>query len=132
VRLVFGRDKEVADWVRQFGFTYEVGFVAIGVENRDGVLVGAHILANYSDHDIELNIFGRAAVCRSAWDAMGDYVFNTLGCSRITIKQKPGERAERKFALRLGFVEEGRMRNYYGDVDAIILGLLKKDFRYGR
>lgn len=64
--------------------------------------------------------------------ALGRYAFGDLGCKRIT-SRVAADNPWSSVIVRLGFREEGRMRHGYdGDIDLIIFGVLKDEYRYGR
>jgi hypothetical protein len=136
VRLVLGRDKEVSVWAEGF-FKKPLGkmsrmftgpYTTIGVENNAGELTGALIFTNFDDHDVNMTVAGRGTCCRSVMRAACNYVFEQLGCSRLSVTTRADNYRLIDQAERLGFVREGYLRRLYGDADGVLLGLLQKDF----
>lgn len=63
--------------------------------------------------------------------AVGEYVFDQLGCLRMTVTTEQERVAD--YALRLGGEVEGRMKDYYGEGrDAILVGILRPRWPYAR
>ena len=57
----------------------------------------------------------------------------TLGCNRITVIIRKDNRAARKFAVRLGFKQEGKLRKAAPDgTDMFIYGLLEGENKFER
>jgi ribosomal-protein-serine acetyltransferase len=75
---------------------------------------------------------GKGLVGRSA-RAMIDFAFNDLSMNRIELRCVPENLASVKVAERLGFVQEGRLRQAeildQGPVDLLVYALLKSDPR---
>lgn len=124
--LLFGRDREVADWASAQLNSNFLGFVlAIGVV-RDGKLIGAAVLHNYSYNDIELSVAGvmtKELLVAAAWLA-----FSRVG--RVTVRVPRKKKRVMKAAVKYGFRLEGTVRRLYGPFkrdDGIIFGLLKSE-----
>ena len=63
--------------------------------------------------------------------AVFDYAFNYLGCARFQAVTRADAADTRKFLLRLGFQEEGQMRQYWdAKTDAVLYAMLKRDCRW--
>ena len=98
----------------------------------DGVLIGGVIYVNQRDNDIEMNVAADSArfmnkmVLREAFS----YPFVQLGCNRITSIVSANNPHALEFNKRLGFQVEGRCREAFGDHDAIIFGMLKRECRW--
>ena len=98
----------------------------------DGVLRGVVIFNGYSGPDIEVTVAGEpAAWTRRFLRHIARYVFDDLGCCRVTIRTEKRDVAG--LVLRLGGRVEGHMRDFYGrGRDAIALGILRDEWRLGR
>jgi RimJ/RimL family protein N-acetyltransferase len=48
------------------------------------------------------------------------YVFKDLKCTRLTARTKKHNAPVRKMLIKLGFVYEGTMQNYYGAGDSAL------------
>lgn len=122
--------EHVAQFVSQrIGVALCPPYTTLGLE-RDGLLVGGCIFNCWEGADVHVTAAG------SHWTpgflrSIGEYVFEQMGCLRFTMETEKPEVAE--YAKRLGGVVEGRLRNHFGEGrDAIIIGVLKKDYAYYR
>ena len=61
-----------------------------------------------------------------------DYPFDQLGCGRLTAVTPRRARAARRFLDAFGFKREGLVRQGFGDDDAVISGLLKREWEASR
>ena len=97
-------------------------------------LVAAVGFSNYRpDNDIELTIASEGKGLKSAMGFIRDvflYVFEQSNCRRCTARIRADNEKSIKLATRLGFKVEGRLRQGFGDADALVFGLLRDDF-YG-
>lgn len=59
--------------------------------------------------------------------ALGDWVFNQMGKSRVTATVKKGNKRARKFDEGIGFKVEGKLRRAVDGKDMMIYGLLKDE-----
>jgi hypothetical protein len=132
--LVFGQDDEVAAWAaEQLGYVPMVKpFVAIGVRDKSGAYSGALIFNGFSGRDIELTVVGRGAITRESFDAFASYVFGQLRCARVSAVISQQNVRALDVAEKFGFRREGVARKKFEDSDAVLLGLLKEEYRYGR
>ena len=123
-------DERVARFVSErLGVSFCPPFVAMGIE-RDGAIVGGVLFNQFEGANIHVSVAG------SGWTlpflrAVGAYVFDQLGCLRMTLTTE--HEAVADYALRLGGAVEGRMRDYFGEGrDGVIVGVLRKDWKFGR
>lgn len=90
--------------------------------------------SNYRpDSDIELTVATEGKGLKSAMElirAVFAYVFDQSNCRRCTVRISERNEKSIKLATRLGFKVEGRLRQGFGDADALVFGLLRDDF-YG-
>jgi RimJ/RimL family protein N-acetyltransferase len=102
-------------------------YTAMGIE-RDGKIIAGVVFNNFTKHDIEVTVAG-GPFSRSFISAVGKYVFEQIGCLRITITTEKPEVI--RIAQRLGAQTEGLKRNRFGKGrDATILGILREDWDY--
>lgn len=101
--------------------------VALGVE-ENGVIIGGVVLNCFTGNDIEMSIAGETRTwSRPFIQRVRDYIFDELGCERVSITTKNQKVIE--LAYRLGAQTEGRKRNHFGKgEDAVILGILRDEW----
>ena len=119
---------EVARFVSEaIGFGLCPPFVAIGIK-RDGAIVAGVILNCFEGHDVHVTAAGHGWT-RGYLRALGEYIFDGLGCLRATITTEQDHVAV--LANKLGAQEEGRLRDHFGkDRDGIVMGVLKDEYRF--
>lgn len=103
-------------------------YTAMGIE-KDGEIIAGVVFNNYTKNDIEVTVaggpFNRGFIC-----AVGKYVFEQIGCVRMSITTEKPEVI--RIAQRLGAQTEGLKRNRFGKGrDGTILGILREDWNYG-
>jgi hypothetical protein len=104
----------------------------IGGADKDGNPVAACILNCYRKKygDIEITTVGKGKYTRGFWGVILSYVWDYLGCRRVTMRTRESNAAVIKLVTHFGARAEGRLRKYYGTEDAIIFGLLKEESRH--
>lgn len=106
----------------------------IGVEDpKTGELIAAAVFHNYRGHDVEIGFAADSPrwAQRGVVRAIFGYVFNQLGCTRLTTIT--GENNERALRLDegLGFVREGyHPHGMAPGVAAISLGMQREDCKW--
>lgn len=148
MKLLYGHSDEVAIWVAQ-----RIPYVAkrlardplsppfgpaqaIGVLDAAGTLVAGVVYHGY-DQDcpsVEMSFAAdtpkwltRTLICE-----LLSYPFDGLGCRRVTGVTPKRAAAARRFIDRFGFKREGVARQAFGNDDAIISGLLAREWRQSR
>lgn len=144
MRLVFGYDQAVADWVQmQTPHVAARGFgacTAIGVAH-DEVLLGGVVYHDFQpDHrSIQMSaasidtrwLIGPTGARKSVLQGLFAYPFVQLGCERVgMIVPKKNKRA-RAFCEGFGFKREGVARRGFYPDDAILYGLLRSEWFAG-
>lgn len=144
MRLLFGRDADVAHWVAchidglapyvgQFPYGQVFGAAtAIGVVDKTGQLVGGVVYHNWNPiaGNIELSFAATSPkwLTRDIVRALLRYAYGQLGCQRVTaITPRRGTRA-RRFLDQFGFKREGCIRRGFGTDHAIVSGLLREEW----
>lgn len=119
MRLVFGRDREVAEFVASgLGVTITPPYVAIGGE-KDGKLIIGVVFNNWNGANMEISLYGPGGITRGAIAGVFHYVFKQAKARRLTaITRKSNERMQRMLP-RFGFVMETPLRDYYPEEDGI-------------
>ena len=122
--------EEVARFVSErLNFALCPPYTAMGIE-RDGKIVAGVLLNCFEGADVHVTIAG-AGWTRAFIEAVGQYVFDQLGCERMTATTE--QRSVVKIACRLGGQIEGKLRSHFGPGrDAVIVGILRNEFVYGR
>lgn len=121
-------DERVAKFVSdKLGFGLCPPYVAIGLE-RGGEIVAGILLNHFEGADIHATVVGKVW-SRGLLKAASAYVFDQLGCERITAVTRNDKAVE--FAKRLGGQIEGRMRNHFGNGhDGVLIGIVRDEARY--
>ena len=105
-------------------------FEAIGILNRNGQRIGAAILNDFADRNMELTAYGQGAFQRGVCKWLAKYCFIQNNCRRVTTRTAASNLYVRKLLEHHGWVKEGTLREWYDDDDAIIYGLLRDDCRF--
>lgn len=109
------------------GFGLCPPYAAIGIE-RDGKIVAGVLLNHFEGADVHVTAAGKGWT-RAFFRALGDYVFNQLGCERMTAVTE--QQSVARYAERLGCRREGVMRSHFGhERDGIVLGVLRAEWPF--
>lgn len=137
--ILAGERERVAIWVasRVRGMKPPEGkYEALGVV-KGGELIGGVIYTNLKDLPfggaaIEMDCAGEPGwLTRSTLKALFGYPFLQLGVVRITTMVAKANRRARKMNERLGFKQEGCIRNGFGGGrDMIVYGMLRSECRW--
>lgn len=141
MRLVIGRDAMVADWVG-----HQISHVgsgeafgpcsAIGVEAEGGEPLGGVVFSNWQPacRSIEVSFASSSPrwLTRPIIRTIMAYPFGQLGCQRVTAVTPRRNKPARRFVEVFGFKREGLVRKGFGDDDAVISGLLKREWDASR
>lgn len=112
-------------------------YEAIGVLRKDGALMGGVIYSNFRElpfggHSIEMDCAGEPGwLTKATLKVFFRYPFNQLGVVRITTMVAKANKRARTLNERLGFKQEGCIRNGMGGgKDMIVFGMLRSDCRF--
>lgn len=121
-------DDRVARFVSdRLNFTLCPPFTTMGIE-RDGEIIGGVLFNQFEGADVHFTAAGKGWT-RGFYRAVGDYVFRTLGCERMTATTASEKVAQ--LAEKLGGKREGLLRSHFGPgKDAIIVGILRHEYLY--
>lgn len=121
-------DERVARFVSErLGFGLCPPFTAMGIE-RGGQIVAGVVFNHFEGADVHVTIAGEGWT-RGFLRAVGTYVYDVLGCERLTAVTACEKVAA--FGARLGGQFEGRLRSHFGPgKDGIIVGILREEWRY--
>lgn len=138
MRLAIGYDREVAHWVGSMlphiGDGDAFGpCAAIGVINDAGQAVAGIVFNNHIERyrciELSMASIDPRWVTRSVLTGILAYPFEQLGCVRVTTITPRKNKRALTFNRKLGFKQEGIVRRGFGSQDAIICGLLAKEWR---
>jgi RimJ/RimL family protein N-acetyltransferase len=134
LKLIYGQDARVAEWVRSRAPHAENGFekyVAIGIES-EGDLIAGCVYNDFRGHAMHVSIASSSPrwATKRTLQALFDYPFRQLHVERLTAYTGKSMASVRTFLVRLGFVEEGVIRKGFADDDAVIYGMLRKECRW--
>lgn len=121
-------DERVARFVSErLNFALCPPYSVVGME-RDGKIIAGVLINHFEGHDCHISVAGTGWT-RSFLEAVGEYVFEGLGCLRMTfITEQPHVIS---LAERLGGKIEGCMRDHFGECrDGIIIGCLRNEWKY--
>lgn len=112
----------------------ETGFgdsAAIGVCRGTEFIAGI-VYYCYRHPNIEMAIASTTPkwATKTTLRAAFDFPFNQLGCNRVTALVDIDAAATRRFDERLGFVQEGILREAHPNGDAVVMGMLKNECRW--
>jgi len=104
-------------------------YSVVGIE-KDGQVIAGVLINHFEGSDCHVSVAGTGWT-RAFLVAVGQYVFEQLGCLRCTIITEQEKVVD--LGMRLGGEIEGRLRSHFGEGrDGLIVGILRKDYRYGR
>lgn len=99
---------------------------------RDGAVVSVAGFANWYGHDVEVFLASSGSLGRAFLKRCAAYAFGELGCMRMSCRVS-ADNPWNETLPRLGFVLEGRMRHAFdGQIDMLVYGCLKEEWKYGR
>lgn len=123
-------DERVAQFVsHRLGVGLCPPYSTIGIE-RNGRIVAGAVFNQFEGPDVAVSIAG-TGWSREFMRQVGRYVYDTLGCERMTVTTEFPQVAS--YAERLGGKREGLLRNHFGaGRDGIIVGILRDEYRFHR
>lgn len=102
-------------------------FCGYAMFNSEGKIVGAFAFNNYTGINAALTIACEIPVGIRASRFIADVAFNDLGCDRLSATTKATNERALKALRQVGFVQEGVLREFFGEDDGIIFGLLRHE-----
>lgn len=147
-QLLYKHDAEVIDWVCQhiphlaeripyFDKGAVLGpAVGIGVLDDAGAMIAGVVFHGYDPFVKAMEVSCAASTPRwgnrETFRTILRYAWDTADCQRITACTPRTATSSRRFLEGLGFRREGSVRRGFGDVNAIIYGLLREEWQEGR
>lgn len=134
MRFVISSHKEqLAEWARQkIGLeSFGPWYAALGLIDEERIWA-AVIYTDYSRYNICMHVAaeGRQWMTKAFLFAVFDYPFIQLQCDRVTAFVASKNARSRHFCERIGFKEEGRLREAHAGDDLIAFGMLKRECRW--
>lgn len=109
------------------GVLFHPPFTCMGIE-KDGEIIAGVVFNMFEGADIHVSAAGKGWT-RGFLADVGEYVFNVLGCERITALTEQPEVAV--LGQKLGGQIEGCLRSHFGHGrDAYIIGILRQEWRF--
>lgn len=121
-------DERVALFVSEgLGFGLFPPWTCIGTE-KDGVIINGVVFNCFEGASVHVSVFG-CGWTREFLKAVGTYVFDTLGCERMTAIT--ADEVTATFAERLGGQHEGVLRNHFGPgKNGLVAGILASEWKF--
>lgn len=134
MRFIYGQDARVARFVCQHAPHSERGFekyVAIGIEEGNQLIAGC-VYSEYRGHSIHVSMASTTPrwATKGALAVFFGYPFNQLQCKRLTAYTGKSMANVRAFLERLGFIQEGVIREGFEDDDCVVFGMLREECRW--
>ncbi len=107
-------------------------FGGIVIETDNGGVCGAVVFNDYAQGNVEMTGVGMGCWTPKVIRALARYVFKQLDCTRVTARTAVSNHKARAALRAIGFVQEGRMREWFKNEDAILYGLLRREQRIVR
>ncbi len=142
-----GFEEMVADYVLE-QFPNMAGLVpggtikpyrAVAFVDDKNVMHGGLVMSDYKGFDAQVSIYVDTqqlhglrpfATVRALQELMR-WTFNEVGLTRVTCLIDPKNKRSRRFAEKMGFKLEGKLRHGLdGKSDALVYGMLRDDARY--
>jgi hypothetical protein len=104
------------------------GFMSGKDKEHPGRPLCAVVLNEYNGSNIELTVCAvPGGSTRGVFRFLARYVFEQLGCRRLTARCKARNKYARKMAERVGFKYESVAQRFFTDDDATVLRMFKED-----
>lgn len=102
----------------------------ISAVDSDGRLMGVVILTRFTSSNCEMSIVSvnRRFISKALIRALYQYCFVDLGLRRVTCIVDSSNSRSLDVCRRLGFIEEARLQNLYGDNDGIVFRMKREEF----
>ena len=121
-------DERVARFVgERCGTIIYPPYTCMGIE-REGKVTAGVVFNSFTGNDVAVTVAG-GPFNRGFIVAVGKYVFERLGCLRVSITT--GQPKVIRIVHRLGGQTEGTKRNHFGKGrDGTVLGILREDWKF--
>jgi len=106
--------------------------IAIASLDDDANVLGVVVFSGFCVHTVELSVASCSPkfLTRRFLNVIFHYAFITAGKRRINAVIEDGNINAIQMDLRLGFVQEAVCKHWYGDIDGILLRMLKEECKW--
>ncbi len=119
--------KDVAQWVAEkLEIDIHPPYISFALEDDFFTLRGGVIFNDWNGANIEITLYCPGAYRRELQAQIFRYVFNDLGCIRLTARTRGNNKTMQKMLERIGFEREAIMEDYFGRGDDAHLYRLKR------
>ncbi|MBF8177657.1 GNAT family N-acetyltransferase [Herminiimonas contaminans] len=97
-----------------------------------GRIMGVVVFSGFTEYNCELSVFSNTPkfITRNLLKVIFHYAFITANKRRVTAIVEDGNNKALDIDRRVGFVHESVAKNWYGDVDGIVLRMLREDCKW--
>jgi len=131
MKLLFGHDQVVAEWCeRKCGVKFKTLWKSIGAIDEEGRLIGAAVLHDLTQYDVELSFYGPNTLTMDMCRAIAWHCFIQQGLERISIHVRRSNRRLLKALPAMGWRWEGVKHHLFGNDkkdDGILFGILREN-----
>lgn len=106
--------------------------VCLASLDDDGAPMGVVIISGFTEFNCELSVYSTTPrfLTRNFLKVIFHYVFITAKKRRVTAIVEEWNEMALDTDCRIGFVHESVAKNWYGDVDGIVLRMLREDCKW--
>lgn len=97
-----------------------------------GEIYGVAVVDRFTQHGCEVSVASTSPkfLTRSFLDMVFHYIFITAGKTRATAMIEDGNEKAMRLDKGLGFIEEAKLKCWYGEKDGIVLRMLRDECRW--
>ncbi len=131
--IVLEQDERLLEWARQ---VLKVKFEpnqATWISLVDDEIRAVVVYTRFSTHNCEMSIAtdnAKTWATRKFMRACYRYAFDQLKVARVTVVIEEDNEASIELCRRLGHVEEGRLKHWFGDKDGILMRMTREECKY--
>lgn len=130
-RTLHSDNEGARQFMRADGYEVIEPFSGLVVKDEQGRNRGAVIVCNYDGHDCEIAVAGTAFVTVRCVRQVFAYIFDQLGCKRVTARTTVSNKRSFRLMRSVGFRVEGMKRQGPAG-DELMMGMLRDECRIYR
>lgn len=125
-------DPRVVAWVEErIGTNFVTPHTSMGFLRPDGLLGSAFVFDNFTGPNINISVAATpGGITRAALRTVCTYAFKQNKCRRITSLVAHDNEPSLSLTKRLGMTEEGRLKDYFPEADAVIMRMTRDECRW--